>query len=553
MALQDQKAPAEQKSRVASFPPPVGGWNTRDAFPAMAPTDAIIAQNVICQPWQVATRNGSTSWATGWQYGVNTLMPYNAGASTAHKIYAAAATNVGATTAAIYDISAGGAVGAPVVTGLTNSWFQWVNFGTQAGTFLVAVNGADSMQTFNGTSWTATATLVAAGPGPGVTGSGPYSLAMNTIIGIGAYQNTLYFVPNNALGFFYQSAQSIFGTVSYVNLSALATRGGFLQAIATWTVDGGAGPQDYIVFITSEGEFIVYQGSSFATAFGTAGAMALVGVYYIARPLGRRCWIKFGGDCLVLTELGLFPLSRSLQAATIDRTTALTDKIQPTFVQLAALTQANNWRGWQIELCQYGQFLIISVPSTGNFQQLVMQLQSKGWSNWTGWNANCLLYTDGVLYYADAVQVYVAYMGSSDLQLASGSYVPSNIQSTILSAFTQLKIQGQQKHIKLIRPYLTSTGSLQPYVVGSAVDYNQYVIQTSMQSGVSYTGTVGIWDVGLWDSALWGTTAGVQSKQWQTVAQFPCFAFAPYWQFNQQSGQIALTAYDVLFVPGGVL
>jgi len=365
------------------------------------------------------------------------------------------------------------------------------------------------------------------------------------------YESTLYFSVKNVLGFYYQAPQSIFGTVTFFNLSALATRGGYVEAIATWTVDGGNGPQDYLVFITSEGEFIVYQGSSFAITYGSAGAMTLVGVYYIARPLGRRSWLKYGGDCLVLTERGLFPLSLALQSATIDKRVALSDKIEPTFVSLAAQTAANDWEGWQIELCQYGQFLIINVPTTPP-QQLVMQFQSKGWANWGGWNASCFLYTGGVLYYADTQNVYVAYSGYSDWLSNGSSYVPTNIVSTLLPAFAQLGIQGQQKHVKNIRPYLTSSSQISSYTIGSAVDYDALTITTTVQPGISISGTFGIWGTGIWGTSLWGSTAMAQSKQWLTVMQYPCFAFTPYFQFNQQAGQVALTAYDILYAVGGV-
>jgi hypothetical protein len=565
VALQDPRAPAQQKSQIVSLQPPVGGWNTRDAYPLMPPTDAVIMDNMLPQPWQVTTRLGATSWVSGFGANINTLMPFNSSIPGSRRMFAA--VGVGAGTA-IYNVTTAGSPGAAAVSGLTNSWFQWVNFGTQAGQFLVAVNGADSMQTYNGTAWTATATL-------SITGGG--NLNLNTIVGIGVYENTLYFIPNNTLGFYYQAPQSIFGTATYFSLAALAPRGGYLQAIATWTVDGGMGPQDYLVCITSEGEFIIFQGASFATAFGTAGAMTLVGVYYIARPLGRRCWMKYGGDCLVLTERGLFPLSLALQSATVDKRVALSDKIEPTFVSLASQTYDSTndrWQGWQLEMSQHDQFLLVHVPSSPP-QQLVMQFQTKGWARWLGWNANCFLYTNGSLYYADNQNVYLAYTGTADLGtnttgqpgagglwdganskwdqcLWGATYSASAITSTLMPAFSQLKMQGQQKHVKLVRPYLQSTAGIPSYTIGSVVDYNPFNITTTTEPGIN-PGSPGVWDTGKWDLALWGSSIPVQSKLWHTVLQYPGFAFAPYWQWQTNYATIALTAYDVLYAPGGVL
>ena len=534
MALQDPRQPAQQKSLVANFPPPVGGWNTRDALPMMQPTDAIFASNVLCQPWQVVTRLGSIAWTTGTANPVTTLAPFNSATSGSRKTFGAQGTG-------IYDMTTAGPVGAPVVTGLTNSWWQWVNFGTQAGQFLVMVNGADQMRTYNGAAWTATATLVSTRASDGGT------VATSTFINVSAYENTLYYVPINTLGFYYQQQpQSIFGTVNFFNLGALATRGGFLQAIAVWTVDGGNGPQDYLVCITSEGEYIVYQGLSFSITAGTAGAMTLVGVYYIARPLGRRCWSKFGGDCLVLTERGLFPLSQALQSATIDKRTALTDKIEPTFVALAVQTSANNWQGWQIEIVQSQQFLIITVPTQPE-QQLVMQFQSKGWSNWSGWDTDCVLYTNGTLYFGGDDGTFQGYVGGSD----SVGGVATAIQATIMPAFSALKQPVQQKHVKLIRPYFVVNGNLPSYIAGSAVDFNPYSITQTLEPGLAGSSTM-VWGTSLWGNAQWGSSY-TATRLWHTLLQYPCFAFAPYWQFTDTAGAKALTAYDILYAAGGVM
>jgi hypothetical protein len=519
--LQDRRAPAQQKSIIQNFPPPVGGWNTRDALPNMGPLDAVVAQNVLIQPSQVVTRLGNAPWATGFGAPVNTLMPYNGAQPGTQKLFAASGTG-------IYDVTGGGAIGAAVVSGLTNSWWNWVDFGNSAGQFLLAVNGADSMQSYNGTTWTATATLPITG---GTT------LNLNTVINLCIYNNTLYMVPSAVLGFYYQPAQQFLGTVTFQNISAWCPRGGYLMAMASWTVDGGQGPQDYLVAVTSEGEVVVWQGLAFSIPIGTAGAMNFVGSYYIGRPLGRRCFMKFGGDLLLLSERGLFPMSTGLQSATINRSVALTDKIEPTYVLLAQSTFIT--QGWQLEACLNQQFLIINVPSSPQ-QQLVMQLQSKGWANWTGWNCNVLLYFKGTLYYGDAQNVCVCYSGPTDDGNA--------IVASFLPAFTQLKIPGQQKHVKLVRPYFQSNGNF-AFGLSAAVDY---AIPYAPPPPSSVTTTLSLWDSALWNTAVWGGLQ-VQSAPWATVGNWPCRSFSPYFQITTNSAQVGLQAYDILFTAGGVL
>lgn len=528
MATQDQLSPAQQKSMVDTFPPPVGGWNTRDALPAMPPTDAPVLNNMVCQPSQVLQRQGAMAWSTGFGAGVNTLMPYNSSANTSRRLFAASG-------AGIYDATTPGAIGAAVVAGLGSSWWQYVNFATSAGQFLVAVNGADSMQTYNGAAWAATASL-------SITGGG--SLNMNTVIGVAIYESTLYFIPTATLGFYYQPAQQIFGTVTYFNLAALCRRGGYLMAIDAWTVDGGNGPQDYFVAVTSEGEVVVYQGLAFSTAVGSPGAMSLTGVYYIGRPMGRRCTFKFGGDLLLMTERGIFPLSVALQAASINRAIAFTDKIEPSFVaDTAALFGVN---GWQLESDVQGQFLIANIPNTPT-EQYIMQYQTRGWSQFLGWTAYCWLYITGVLYFggldpATGLDAVVqAYTGSTDGGNA--------INTQCMPAFTQLKAPGRQKHIKLVRPFWQSTGTF-GYSVDGMVDYN--LASPVSTPGFIGTTTAGLWDSAFWDNGIWGGGTNY-TKDWRVVATWPCVAFAPFFQTSSKAGIPGLQAYDVLYTMGGVL
>lgn len=520
-ALQDEKVPAAQKSKIVTMQPPTGGWNARDSLPSMPPTDAVQLTDVLCWPSDIRTRLGSVNYSTGYGAPVNTLMSFNSATAGSMRLFAASG-------ASIYDATAGGAIGAPVVTGLASSKWQYVNFATSAGQFLCTVNGADSYYTYNGAAWTPTATMA-------ITGGG--TLNMNTVINLGIYQSTLYFVPANTLGFYYLPAQQITGTVTYFNLAALCRRGGHLVAVDNWTVDGGQGPQDYFVAITSEGEVVIFQGSAFSIALGSPGFMQLVGVYYLSRPLGLRCTQKYGGDLMVLTERGVFPISLALQSATVDKRVAITDKIEPAFVANAQALFSTF--GWQMELNTQFQFLLVNVPSSPP-TQFVMQLQTRGWSNFTNWNANCFIYFNGAMYFGSTNAVLHAYTGSSD----NGN----QISTVILPAFTQLKIPGQQKHVKLVRPYFSANGNFS-FAIGAATDY---LVPYAPNAPQAVSTTLALWDVALWDQGLWASL-NAQTKLWTTVASWPCVAFAPFFQIATNSAQIMLEAYDIVFAEGGVL
>ena len=46
------------QANVASLPPPVGGWNARDALANMAPTDAVTLDNLFPGVSSVTLRGG---------------------------------------------------------------------------------------------------------------------------------------------------------------------------------------------------------------------------------------------------------------------------------------------------------------------------------------------------------------------------------------------------------------------------------------------------------------------------------------------------------------
>ena len=114
------------------------------------------------------------------------------------------------------------------------------------------------------------------------------------------------------------------------------------MAVATWTIDGGQGVDDLLVFVTSWGEVIVYKG----TDPSSASAWALVGIWQIGAPVGRRCFMKYAGDLLIICQDGVYPMSGALQSSRVNPKVALTNKIQLA-VSEAVTSYGSNF-GWQL-------------------------------------------------------------------------------------------------------------------------------------------------------------------------------------------------------------
>ncbi|MFJ6323824.1 MULTISPECIES: hypothetical protein [unclassified Rhizobium] len=131
-------------SDTADWVAPTGGWRT-DVEMADMPKDAAFQlDNFFPEANRVRARYGSNPFATGLGSDVQTVIPYS---GLSNKLFAAAGGN-------IYDVTAGGVVGAPVVTGMSGAHWSAQQYTNVGGQFLRLVNGIDIPLLYNGSSWT---------------------------------------------------------------------------------------------------------------------------------------------------------------------------------------------------------------------------------------------------------------------------------------------------------------------------------------------------------------------------------------------------------------
>jgi len=509
------KAPQTQRSQTVTVAAPIGGWNARDALGAMEPLDAVTLQNFWPGTNSVILRNGYTKHATGLPAQVQTLMAYSSG--TANKLFAVSDGK-------IYDATSPGAVGAAAVSGLTNSKFQYTNITTPAASYLMAVNGADKLRTFDGTNWHTD------GDGAPYDITGVDSATCSNIV---IFKNRIWLVQTGTLKAWYLPANSIGGAAVALDMTSVFQYGGYIMAGMTWTLDAGYGVDDYLVFITSNGEALVWRLTDPTTPTG----ISQIGLYKVGAPIGRRCYTKFGGDLLIITQDGVVPMSGALQSSRIDPRVSITNKIQ--YAMSTAISTYGANFGWQLLYYPKENQLILNVPyGEGEQQQYVMNNITKSWCNFTGWYANCWeLHIDDPYFGGDGY-VGLAWNGNKD--------DTSDIEGFGLQSF-QSYGTALQKQCKMIRYHLQSNGT--PAVFGNVnVDYN--LADESAQLNFS-TSVYGIWDAGLWDSAIWGSGL-VPSADWQGATNIG-YTFAPLIKTATQGIQLQWVATDLVFEAGGVL
>lgn len=491
------RVPLRQKTKIAraqasasqTYPAPVGGWNARDALANMKPTDAVALENWFPSASFVEIRGGYSSHATGMANNGKTLATYNP-LSGVNKMFAM-------TQGGIYDVSSSGSVGA---SGLvrTNGKHQWVNFGDGTNNYLIACNGVDKPAYYNGTTWVAVDNATV----PALTG-----VTTTNLITPFVSKGRLYFIEKDSLSVWYLAAGAAGGALTEFDLSGVAKQGGYLMAAATWTVDGGDGPDDRIAFATSEGEVIVYAG----TNPNSAASWALVGVYVLGKPIGRRCLQKYGGDVVYLSQNGTFPLAAALQSASIDYKLALSFKIENAFSDATRLY--GSVFGWNVYLYPGRSALIVNVPHAedGVHEQFVMNTITKSWCKFTGWNAEDFCIFNGLLYFTSGTTVKLAWNGTSD----GGA----NIVAYAKTAFSALGKPGLQKQIKMFRPVLSVNGPLS-FLTDIDVDFRD----TPITGTATYTTTAGaLWGVSLWGDAIGGAywASGLETlKDWTSPDEY---------------------------------
>ncbi len=470
-------------NNVASLPAPVGGWNARDSLANMAPTDAVTLDNLFPGVSSVGLRGGWEPHATGMSGQIETLMTFNGG--TNDEMFAIVGGE-------IFDVTAAGAVGAAAVTGLTNSRFEYANITTAGGSFLYAANGVDKPLLYNGSTWTP----IDGSSSPAITGVTTTDLHGPTL-----FKNRMWFIQKDTLKAWYLPTASVGGAANVLDLSSVARNGGRLIAMATWTIDAGYGVDDNLVFITDQGEIIVYRG----TDPSSASTWALIGVWQVGSPISRRCVTKYGGDLLVLTLDGLIPLASALQSSRLDPQVALSDKIQGAFAAATRQYKANF--GWGLLYNPLNNALIINIPvSTGQQQQFVMNNITKAWCRFTGWYANAwTLLNDTPYFGTDGVVAKAWTTGTGATSFAdNGAAIPARA----LQAFNYFETRGVIKYFTRGRPTIYSNG-VPAISIGVNVDF-----QTADIVGpLSFSPTAyGLWDVGLWGQALWGSDTVVTNN-----------------------------------------
>jgi hypothetical protein len=566
--------------RSITVPAPYGGLNLRDDITALKPNEARVLENWFASSGQLALREGFTRHVGSMGGGeVKTLASYigfsanamlagaggsiyrvpfqsalitditNAnpavveaedhGFSNGQTVYITSVngmTEVNETTATVanktddtFELSgvnstafgaytSGGVVNleaVPLATSFANDRWQTELYNDR----LFFVNGTDTPQVYNGSTVANIAW----------TGSG---LTNTNLVNVALVRNRLWFCENSKADVWYANVGQITAAsdLTKFQLSQIAG-GGVCMAIGSWSRDAGDGADDMTVFVMSTGEILIYQGDP-------ASTFSLIGKYMGAPPLGRRCLFKVGGELVIITKLGLLPVSAAVGGVALDF--ARIDpwgKIAPGVVEDAY--QHGDREGWHG--CLHEGVIYVNVPQAEGAisKQWVLNTRNGSWQTFTKWNGSSFCSFNGELYFGSSAGGLVHEVGGP-------SDNGEEITALSSQAFVTPSNTYQSNMFTSMRPKVEATGAVSG-MIGVDTDF---VLRSTVTPSVGITGTE--------SSTPWGSPWG---SPWGDIQSSDATWFSIVGNGRSVSVRLRATAIsndlrwfatDLLFKPGGI-
>lgn len=536
-----QKKPRTAQQR--QFPAPTSGWvsNRSLALPEGAPAAAVL-DNFFPRSGSVKLRRGKQLYATleNDAVDVTALFSYRNGNN--ERLF-------GANENVIYDLTevvfpesteivdededliitetgdwfgVSSTEGLDVMSGFTGGDWSTVQFATTGNIFLLGVNGEDDGFIFDGATFTANTGVVFM-DSDGTTPT-PYTTADMSFIWV--YKSRLWFVRKDSLDAFYmEDVDAIAGNAIRFPMAGIFGLGGSLLLGQNWSLgtsdQGGLGEQN--VFVSTQGEVAIYQGSY----PGNADDWSKVGVYRIGTPLGKRAFIRGGGDLAIATSVGLVPLSKAIELDVTSLNIATVS--YPIADAWDTATSLRGLQNWQCQLWPEQKMAVISPPNligSNDPVLFVSNTETGAWCRYTNWYALCMEVFRGQLYFGTTEgRVYMANVSGMDgTDTYTGSCVPMHEDAGSPGA---KKIANIARAVT--RANVRTNGKI-------SVSYD---FSLALPAGPDATATTGgnLWGVGIWGQAVWSTgIPSVINQPWRSVGGMG-YTFAPCYQVTSGSVQ----------------
>lgn len=342
---------------------------------------------------------------------------------------------------------------------------------------------------------------VIATPGP----TFPGGLTTADMAFVWVYKNRLWFIQKDSLNAWYmEDVDAIGGDVVMLPLAGVVDQGGSLLFGQGWSLGTSeqGGLSEQVIFITTEGQIAVYQGSN----PGTADDWSKVGVYRVGTPLGRRAFLRGGGDIAIATSVGLVPLSKAIELDVTSLNVATVS--YPITDAWDTATSLRGESGWQCELWPEQKMAIVAPPDmVGSYEPVlfVSNTETGAWCRFTGWHVTCMEVFQGRLYFGSTE-------GRVFLANATGADDGETYTGVVIPLFEDMGNPGAMKIAKTVRAVSRANDRVNVQCTIS-VDFDE--VAPAAPDATLIEG-VGLWGEAVWGQAVWGGsgTPSVLNQGW---------------------------------------
>jgi len=516
---------------------PPEGINVADKVTDLTKDDAMVMENLLRGEFGLVPRHGwkEVVAGIGGGVGIRQIIPYMGSKADGSKDRLFATTTVG-----IYSIT--------TVATLVYS------FGTQSsksgyGTFVTTTTPADKFIAYtdeengyilydeNADTWAA----VVQGTGAGqLKGVNPALLCH-----VCAWKNRLFFTEKDSTRSWYLPVGVPTDNSTGATMFDFGPKfryGGYLVGIWDWTMSAGFGPDSCVVAISSAGDVLIYQGSdpSYVSSF------AISGTWYVGQvPTGvRHIATDVGGDLLILSSLGLLPLSHLIHGGEkLDPSLYASRKIAP--LLNVALSGYSTQRGWDVRVNPVDACLMILQPSGLGFHWAMSLHGAKGWSRITNFPATCAESWKGGFYFGTSDGRVCQSINYVDGMHSDGSGA-SPVAWKYISAFSEMD-SSRRKIVRLISPDFMTQGDAPSYGVDAVYNFD---ISDATLSEYQQISSGSFWDSGKWDTATWGSGVGIAGDNLGTAGVGSHIAIR---MSGHSQSRTVIAGAQVFWETGGVL
>ena len=526
-------AAAKQTAQMARYPAPSGGMDVRAGMAVADPNLSVYAYNLIARDYGLTVRKGYRQWASsldnGLGVGVHSLISFDGieenGVS--NKVF-------GVTNEGIWDATSksdANTAGRLVYT-FTN---QQANSGYGVYTQFVTDAGEESLfyaDNVNGLVEYSLPLGTWSVPNISSAPSNP-ALDISKVAFVTMHKSKLWMVESDSDKAFYLPDGAKQGAhASAIYFGSKFPHGGNVEALYSWSVDGGNGLTDYLIVVSRSGDILVYSGDDPNVADSSTGLepWRLVGRYFVGEvPRGNSFCAEHAGDLYILSVNGLNSMNALLQGVDSAVTNLSASNTSPS-AKISSLlrreiTKTIGDYGWSVSLLPAEGGILITSPTEGGKRpvQYFYALDTASWSMWRDAPIACVSSFNKITvmgsYYGDVCFMDVHADNVREDPNDPSAILQHDILWSVLTSFLPLSGEGVYKHITFIRPDILAMGQPE-YVCVSRYDYN--VTEAHDAGLVTRPRTDGdVWGINAadLDAAVWGTAvwAGGGQRPYNSV------------------------------------